>query len=144
MTTYESEIKTINQPQNVVFNKLNDLTQLRNLQSTNPERSKKTEAYFTDVEFEKDSVHFSVAGMGRMGFRIIEREPYKTIKLEAEGSPIAANGWVQLLPVSDTETKMKITIKAELPNMIKTMVDSKLKQGVDTIAEAIVSVMSDE
>ncbi len=51
-------------------------------------------------------------------------------------------GWIQLVPVSENTCKMKITIKADLPTMIKMMMDSKLKKGVNTIADAIAEAVS--
>jgi carbon monoxide dehydrogenase subunit G len=142
MTTYESEIKTISQPHELVFNTLSDLKNLQNVSNTDVEGRKKAEEYLKDIEFDSDSLKFTVTGIGKVGFRIIEREPFKTIKLEAENSPISANGWIQLVSVSENETKMKLTIKAELPMMIKMMVDSKLKKGVNAIADAIVEAIS--
>lgn len=142
MTTYESEIKTISRPQEMVFNTLSDLSNLQKFQNPNIEGSEKAAEFFKDITFDSDSMNFSVTGIGRVGFRIIEREPFKTIKLEAENSPIAANGWIQLAPISENETKIKVTIKADLPMMIKMMADSKLKKGVDVIAEAIAKALS--
>ncbi len=142
MTTYESKIKTISQPHELVFNTLSDLKNLQNVSNTDVEGRKKAEEYLKDIEFDSDSLKFTVTGIGKVGFRIIEREPFKTIKLEAENSPISANGWIQLVSVSENETKMKLTIKAELPMMIKMMVDSKLKKGVNAIADAIVEAIS--
>ena len=142
MTTYESDVKTISQPQEMVFNLLSDLSNLQKVQNSDIEESEKAAEHFKDITFDDDSVNFSVPGVGRVGFRIIEREPYKTIKMEAENSPIAALGWIQLAPISEESTKMKVTIKAELPMMIKMMVDAKLKKGVDTIAEAIATALN--
>ena len=126
----------------MVFNTLSDLKNLQNVSNTDVEGRKKAEEYLKDIEFDSDSLKFTVTGIGKVGFRIIEREPFKTIKLEAENSPISANGWIQLVSVSENETKMKLTIKAELPMMIKMMVDSKLKKGVNAIADAIVEAIS--
>lgn len=142
MTTYESDVKTISQPQEMVFNLLSDLSNLQKVQNSDIEGSEKAAEHLKDITFDADSVNFSVPGVGRVGFRIIEREPYKTIKMEAENSPIAALGWIQLAPISEESTKMKVTIKAELPMMIKMMVDAKLKKGVDTIAEAIATALN--
>lgn len=141
MTTYESEIKTIHQPQEVVFSTLSDLKNLQKVQNMNLEGREAAEEYLKDIEFDSDSLKFSVTGMGKVGLRIIEREPFKTIKLEAENLPISANGWIQLVPVSENETKMRLTIKADLPMMIKMMVDGKLKKGVNAIADAIVQAL---
>lgn len=143
MTTYESEIKTINKPQEKVFNLLSDLSNLDRVQNLNIEGREQSE-FMNDLEFDKDSAKFSITGLGRVGFRIVEREPFKTIKLEAEGSPIGATGWIQLVPVSENETKMKVTIKADLPMMIKMMVGNKFTKGVNAIADAIVLAVSGE
>lgn len=143
MTTYESEIKTIAQPQELVFNTLSDLSNLKKVQNTDLEGNQKAAQYFKDITFDSDSVSFSFAGIGQVGFRIIKREPFKTIKLQAENSPVGAYGWIQLLPISDNSCKMKITIKAKLPMMIKMMADSKLKKGINTIADAIVEAMNE-
>lgn len=143
MTTYESEIKTIAQPQELVFNTLSDLSNLKKVQNIDLEGNQKAAQYFKDITFDSDSVSFSFAGIGQVGFRIIKREPFKTIKLQAKNSPVGAYGWIQLLPISDNSCKMKITIKAKLPMMIKMMADSKLKKGINTIADAIVEAMND-
>ena len=81
-------------------------------------------------------------GYGRVGFRIIEREPFKTIKLESENSPIHINVWIQLKQVAENDTKMKLTLSAELPAMIKMMLDSKLKSGINSVADVLAKALS--
>lgn len=143
MTTYESEIKTISRQQEVVFNLLSDLNNLKAFQeNAAAQDNEKFKEYVKDIEFDSDKIMFSTAGVGRVGFRIIEREPCKTIKMETENSPIAANAWIQLLPYGESETKIKVTIKAELPMMVKMMVDSKLKKGVNAIADVIAEALN--
>lgn len=143
MTTYESEIKTISRQQEVVFDLLSDLNNLKAFQdNAATQDNEKFKEYIKDIEFDSDKIMFSTAGVGRVGLRIIEREPCKTIKMETENSPIAANAWIQLLPHGESETKIKVTIKAELPMMVKMMVDSKLKKGVNAIADVIVEALN--
>lgn len=144
MQTYESEIKVISKPQELVFNMLSDLSNLEKARTLNIEGSEKAQEFFKEVEFDSDSLHFTVPAIGRVGFRIIERDPFKTIKLEAVSSPVSANGWIQLVKIDEETCKMKLTIKAELPMMIKMMVDGKMKKGVDKIADAIVLAVSDK
>jgi len=125
MTTYESEIKTISSGEEVVFGILSDLKNFESLKE-NPSLKDKAK----DIEFDTDSCSFAVEGFGKMGFRIIEREPFKTVKFVSEKAPMEVNVWVQLKQVSENETKMKLTLKADLPMMIKMMVDKKLKEGI--------------
>ena len=141
MTTYESEIKTIIRSQEQIFNTLSNFENIKKFQESSEENREKIGTYFNNFESDADSVHFDVTGMGKVGFRIVQREHFKTIKLEAENSPIQANGWIQLVKIDDNQTKMKLTIKADLPMMIKMMVDKKIKSGINTIADALTTIL---
>lgn len=137
MTTYESDIKTISSSEEQVFNQLSDLNNLKKLQNINLGENSQYADKLKDMEFDADSVRFSVDGFGKVGMRIIEREPFSTIKFQSENVPVNANIWIQLKQVSENETKMKLTLKAEIPMMIKMMVDKKLQEGINMIADAI-------
>lgn len=137
MTTYESDIKTISQNEEVVFNLLSDLSNLQKLQNINIEGQEEVTDKLKDMQFDRDSVTFNVSGFGKIGLRVVEREPFKTIKFEGENTPVAANLWIQLKQAAENDTRMKLTLKAEIPMMIKMMVDKKLKEGINMIADAI-------
>jgi hypothetical protein len=137
MTTYESDIKTISSNEEVVFGILSDLNNLRGIlrNTTITEKVK-------DLQFETDSCSFIVEGFGKMGFKIIEREPFKTIKLLSDHAPVEINVWIQLIQKSVTETQMKLTLKADLPVMIKMMIDKKLQEGINLIADVLATSLS--
>ena len=137
MTTYESDIKTISSNEEEVFGILRDLNNLKKLQD-NPALADKVK----DLKFDTDSCSFSVDPVGKVGFKIIEREPFKTIKFESENSPVKVNVWIQLKQVEENDTKLKLTLKADLPMMIKMMVDKKLKEGINMIADMIAQTLS--
>ena len=137
MTTYENDIKTISSNEEVVFGILSDLNNLKKLQD-NPALADKVK----DLKFDTDSCSFSVDPVGKVGFKIIEREPFKTIKFESENSPVKVNVWIQLKQVEENDTKLKLTLKADLPMMIKMMVDKKLKEGINMIADMIAQTLS--
>jgi hypothetical protein len=129
MTTYESDIKTISSGEEVVFGLISDLNNLKLLQD-----DERVQEKLKDLTFDTDSCSFTVDMLGNVGFRIIEREPFKTVKMELFNVPMQVHFRIQLKQVADNETKMKLTLKAEFPTMIKMMVDSKLKEGINTIA----------
>jgi carbon monoxide dehydrogenase subunit G len=137
MTTYESEIKTISSNEEMVFGILSDLNNLQKLQENAPLTDK-----IKDLQFDTDSCSFSVEGFGKVGFRIVEREPFKTIKLASEHAPVEVNVWIQLKQVAENDTRMKLTMKAKLPTMIKMLVDKKLKEGINTIADLLAKTLS--
>ena len=137
MTTYESEIKTISSSEEVVFDILGNLNNLSKVADNKAVGEK-----IKDLQYDTDSCSFAVEGFGRVGFRIVEREPFKTIKLEAENTPVPINVWIQLKQVANNDTKMKLTLKAELPAMIKMMLDKKLKDGINAIADFLVVALN--
>jgi len=137
MTTYESEIKTISSNEEMVFDVLSDLNNLQKFQERVPQTDK-----VKDLKFDTDSCTFVVDGFGKIGFKIVEREPFKTIKLASENAPVQLTVWIQLKSTSEKETALKLTLKAELPAMIKMMVDKKLKEGINVVAELLAKALN--
>ena len=90
-----------------------------------------------DLEFDQDSLSVNVPPVGSIKLRVVNREEPKCIKFETEQSPIPFNFWIQLLPVTSTTCKMKLTIKAELNIFIKQMVKKPLQEGIEKIADVL-------
>lgn len=87
--------------------------------------------------FDADSICIKANPVGEIKLRIIGREEPKCIKFEAEQSPVPFNFWIQLLPVTATSSKMKLTIKAELNPFIKGMVKKPLTEGIEKLADLL-------
>ena len=84
----------------------------------------------------EDHCHFSVAGMGETGLRIIERIPYKLIKVTTEtGSTLSFLMWIQLKKFAEHETHIKITVKADLNPMLSPIVKGPLKTFADSLID---------
>jgi carbon monoxide dehydrogenase subunit G len=91
-----------------------------------------------DFESTEDSCHFSVPNMGKVGLRIIEKTPFNTVKVSGDGMANQQfNLWVQLKQVAENDTKVKVTIKADLNPMLKMMVSKPLQNFVDKLVEAM-------
>ena len=131
MTKFESSVKQIPYPVENVYRNLSDLNNLERVRDRIPEDK------LQDFQFDSDSVQVSVAPVGTIKLRIIEREENKCVKFETEQSPLPFNLWIQVLPVNETESKMKITVKADIPFMLKGMVSGPLQDGVEKIADAL-------
>jgi len=134
MATFESSVKQIPYNQQVVYNSVSDLSNLEKVRDRVPEDKVK------DFIFDKDTVSVNVSPVGNIKLRIIEREEPKCVKLETEQSPVPFNLWIQIIPVSETSSKMKLTVKAELNPFIKGMVSKPLQEGLEKIAEALAMV----
>ena len=131
MSKFESSIRQIDYPQQIVFQGLSNLDNLSKVQDRIPEDKAK------DLSFDNDSVSINVPPVGKVTLRIVEREEPKTIKFETVESPLPFNFWIQLLPVTETSCKMKLTIKADLTPFIKAMVSSHLQDGIEKIADVL-------
>ena len=64
---------------------LSDLTNIERVKNKVPEDKLK------DMTFDKDSIAISVAPVGQVSMRIIEREEPKTIKFASDNSPMSFN-----------------------------------------------------
>ena len=134
MSKFESSIKQIPYPVENVYRNISDLSNLERVRDRIPEDK------LQEFQFDSDSVQVSVAPVGTIKLRIIEREENKCVKFETEQSPIPFNLWIQVLPVSETESKMKVTVKADIPFMLKGMVSGPLQDGVEKIADALAQI----
>lgn len=91
-----------------------------------------------EMEIEPDRVRMKVDGLGqKITIAIVDRLENDTIKFGAEGIPMQANFWIQLKEVSPADTRIKLTVKADIPMMFKFMVDKKLKTGLDQAADML-------
>ncbi|MDR1502849.1 MAG: SRPBCC family protein [Prevotella sp.] len=131
MTEFVSDIKTIPHSDADVYTVLSDLNNLELAKNIIPQDKVK------DFTFDTDSCTVSVDPVGKIRFVVVEREPNKTIKFQAEQLPFGVTMWIQLVPVNGAETKMKLTIKADLNPFLKPMVSKPLQARLDKVAEGL-------
>ena len=62
------------------------------------------------------------------------------MKFETTQSPVPFNIWIQMLPVDETNSKMKCTVKAELNPFIKGMLEKPLQDAIEKIADALAQI----
>lgn len=130
MTKIESTIREIAYSQQAVYNMLSDLSNIQKVQDKIPQEHVK------DLTFTSDSISISTP-MGAVEMVIANREEPKEIKFETQESPLPFNFWIQILPVDETSSKMKLTIKADLNPFIAGMVKKPLQEGIEKIADAL-------
>ena len=92
------------------------------------------------ISFDRDHVSMSVDPVGAIKLAVCEREEPKCIKFQTEKSPVPFYVWIQMLPVTDTTSKMKITAEADLNPFIKTLVQKPLQDGVEQIADGLAQI----
>lgn len=131
MTKFESSVKTISASQEAVYAKLSDLNNLEKFKDSIPEDKVK------NLSFDSESLTIEVAPVGKITLNIVEREPSKCIKFATTTSPLPFNLWIQIVAVSETECKMKLTIGIELNPFMKGMVQKPLQEGLEKMADML-------
>ena len=139
MAQFESSVKFVPYSQERVYSKLEDLNNLSSLKERFEQVREKVGDKIQDVAFDRDSLTVTAQGMN-VTLRIIELEPCKCIKFEGDKSPIPVNLWVQILPVTEEQAKLKVTIRAEVNMFMKAMVTKPLQEGVEKIADMLAMI----
>ncbi len=129
MAKFESSVKVVKASQSAVYGKLSDLSNLEKIKDSVPQDKMK------NLTFTSDSLSVEVPPVGTITLEIVEREPEKCIKFGSTSSPLPFNLWIQLVPLSETECKMKLTIGIELNPFVKAMVQKPLQNGLEQMAE---------
>lgn len=131
MTKFESEVKTINATISSVYNKLSDLSNIESL------KDRIQSGKIDDLQCSENTLSFSVSPIGEIELAIVEKEVNKTIKFASQKSPISFNLWIQLIPSDNEQTRMKLTIGAELNMFTKGIASKPLKEGVEKLADML-------
>ena len=131
---FESSVKQIPYPQQAVYDNISDLRNLEKVRDRVPEDK------VSDFTFDEDTVGLNVQPVGELKLRICEREEPKCVKFETVQSPVPFNVWIQVLPVDEQNSKMKVTVKAELNPFIMSMIEKPLQEAVEKIADALALV----
>lgn len=131
MTKFESAVKVISASQKAVYEKLSDLSNLEKVKDRLPQDKVK------NLSFDAETLSIEVPPVGKIVLQIVEKEPCKCIKFATTTSPLPFNLWIQIVPVTETECKMKLTIEMELNPFMKTMVQKPLQEGLEKMAETL-------
>lgn len=138
---YVSNVKEIDHNQQVVFNYLANFENLSTYLNTGlieKISQQIPQVKITDFQSDRDSCKFKITGMGVAKIQIVNRDPFKTIKVESSGGlPLSITFWIQLLPVDQYKTKMRLTLHADMNMMIKMMAGNKLEEGINQLAETL-------
>ena len=130
MAKFESTIREIQAPQQMVYSVLGNMSNLGKVMDRVPQDVREKVAFTADG--------FAVESpMGKVDMKIVDLEEPKTIKMQSVESPVPFTFWIQLLPMTEQTCKMKLTMKAELNFMKAQMVKGPLQQGIEQLADML-------
>lgn len=132
---YESKVGQIPANDDKIFAVLSNLENINHFRNVIPEDKIK------EMEISPDKIRLKVEGLGqKITIAIVEKEEFKTIKFGAENLPIPFNMWIQLKQMAEQDTRIRITIKTDMPVMFKMMFDKKMQQGLDQAIDLLCQV----
>lgn len=126
---YESKIQSIPAPVDKVYPVLSNLMNLERVRELIPADK------VQEMDISEDAVKFKVDGLAqKVTIRIVDKIENDTIKFGLDNMPMAANFWIQLKEVAPNDTRVKLTVKADIPIFFRMMIEKKLQQGIDDAA----------
>ena len=150
MAKYESQIKQVPYSQSAVYSKGSDLTHLAaikerindpKVQEQIPaDKLEEVKKSLEQMECTTDTLSTPAGPIGNISVKIIEREPEKCVKFASTNAPVRFKLWIQILPTSETTSKIKVTIDADINFFMKQVLDKPLKQGVDKFADMLAMI----
>ena len=131
-TKYESKITSSPCPAAQIYSVLSNLQNIERVRQFIPQDK------VQEMEIEPDRIRMKVDGLAqKITIAIVDRIENDTIKFGAEGVPMEANFWIQLKELNPTDTRIKLTVKADIPFMFKMMIGKKLQEGLDQAADML-------
>ena len=131
-TKYESKITSSPCSAAQIYSVLSNLQNIERVRQFIPQDK------VQEMEIEPDRIRMKVDGLAqKITIAIVDRIENDTIKFGAEGVPMEANFWIQLKELNPTDTRIKLTVKADIPFMFKMMIGKKLQEGLDQAADML-------
>lgn len=134
MADYTSKIVRIRRSAEQIYGLFSDFTQF----SAMIPKDK-----LEDFEATESECSFTAKPLGRTGIAIVAKEPNSYVKYGPNGNkPFDFFFWVQMKEVAPYDTRIKLTLRAELNFMMKTMIGKKLQKGLDQFAEQLAAALN--
>jgi len=125
----ESKIGKVSYSDEEVYNFLTDFNNFKNLIP---------EDKVSNWKSDENSCSFSVNPIGETGIKIIENEAFKLIKLSSlENDKFNFVFWVQLKMIEEKDTRIKLTLEADLNPMIQMMAKKPLQEFLDKLIDQL-------
>jgi len=131
MAEYKSRQVRINKPDQAIYAVLSDFNNFTPIVADKVEEWAATE----------DTCSFKAKGF-TVKLRMVERQPCKLVKITGDDIPFEFFFWIQLKSVAPDDTRMLLTLRAELNMMMKMMIGGKLQKGLDDMAEKIAAAFN--
>lgn len=130
MTEFDSKHGIVSRQPHELYMAFTDLSNFKKMLP--PDKQEMVQADF-------DTLTATVQGFN-IGVKVHERVPYSRIELVDYGAPLAFHVVLHFDPASDNpyKTDFHIHVDAELNFMMKMMIGSKIREGLDKLVDGLV------
>ncbi len=126
---YESSVQKVAASAHAIYSVLGNMENVALVEDLIPKDK------VQELSYDKESVHIKVDGLGqKLCIRIVDSEEDSVLKYGIDNLPMGMNFWVQMREVGPNDSRIKLTLKADLPMMFKMMLDKKLRDGIEQAA----------
>jgi hypothetical protein len=92
-------------------------------------------------EFTEDRCLLGITGLGEISLSILEKKPSTLIKLgSVNQSAYSFTLWMQLKQVADMNTKVRLTLSANLNPFLQAMAKAPLQNFIDTLVDRMETI----
>jgi len=124
-TRYESRIGKIRAGEKEIYTFVTDM---RNFRRFLPEHT------IENWEASVDECSFEVSMVGKSIIKIVRKEPFSTVKYTGYGlNNTEFNFWIQLKEMNENDTRVKLTIKADLNPGLKAIASKPIKEFLNKL-----------
>jgi hypothetical protein len=136
MTEINSELKPVPHSADSVYEVLSDLSHVSKAQQ------RLAHASFSLLDYDMDFCRFKVEKAGTISLRIVNRVPGRQIDFKSEESPLSFLCSILLKesPVGQDHCLLQLTVKADIPFMLKGMVIKPLEDLVQKSADLLATL----
>lgn len=128
----ESKVGKILRPAEEIYKIISDFREIEQLV---PKEKVKD---FTATE---DVCSFTAEGAGNIELKIVNREPFSLIKYTGGGNiPLSFFLWIQLKEANPNDTRIKITLRADIPKVMESMFKNKIEKALNSLIDRISAI----
>ena len=139
MATYKGKTSAVAMSATEAYNRLTDPATFRTLLESAPDDMR---AKMGEIEFNDDAIVINTPQMGAVTMKVVERQEGRSVKFNAEGSPVPLTMSMQFTPTGDNESTVGAVIDVEIPMMLRAMIGSHMQQAADKFGEMLVMVLN--
>lgn len=134
MATYKSAPRTIERPQEELFNRFSDLSHLQTALDTLTSEQRQAVG---DVKFTADTIKIVTPQVGAIEFRVQKREHPSHIVFGTASSPVPLTMTMDIKQLSPSSSQVETLIDVEIPAMLRPLVGPQLQKAADKFGELI-------